>query len=1057
MTDLTDSTPLNKAASTPLPNVPDASLGTVSHTASTGSSARVGGATQLGQGLVSDLLGTSVPGATPSVVHSAPLTSNGLNTGSLLTSGNDLQGAFADSFNAPDLNMKAPEPDTLVTKHQGTITHPGEFNAAELHDVDVHLSADLPTVRVPVQSVIASALVFNKPLVNRYAESAVVRGLGNGVRNHVAGKSMANVARYEIRRGAVTTADELASAYVRRGIISSELNEAEIKGLEKAGARVAKRHAVPLAEEVGTHRLAAESINTGANRAGNAAVAKAAEKAAVDKVAVKGAEKAAATTAEKTAIKVGGKGLAKGIIAQAGKGTVRLGAASVGRLTTNRITAGVASKVAAKIASRSAAAVVPVVGWAISAAMWAQLACDSDVRNWAHHVTGGFLPWGAASVDDPPCPPDTYFLPLDSGRHVDVIVRNWDRQMVQINNSLGQFDPNRVWPVDGSALQSLSNYPRTLEQMKQAASAIDALAAKLSRVGGTSTDTLLEQAREYLSSTVGQLSTLGREGMAQVADAFSMAVIAQDNCYKQLLDINVRARQGIAGSSEGWFTFFDIQNEIDNDKMIDPTALFKQRLDDLEKANHALMYMVDETAYAPRDSLATVAKGDTASPHAALLSPKELTSVKAPAMDVSGGEGFNVPSMGAFSMPSMGGFDTGGEFEMPESEAVDEPHSRSTASSNISDLLSKLTGDDEKKPTATSTETVAPGMFPIVPGSGIGSRPGLGGSSQITPNTPTSPGVTAPKLDAALPKITAPTVSTPTAPTITAPSLKAPSLGGLGGGVSGGLSGAGLTGETLKVPSAPSTDTDFTKGLGGLKDAPGASGKDITESKSGDLGKPEAMKAEASSDKLDAPGKATSVREVEVQGTKVKLATPEAAAMTDGVNRGVPLRQAAAQAGYQLPDSGQDIGTPISPMDMAAGDVVISQQGEGVVLDGGKVLIEGRVLDGSELSFDGEHQGIFRLDTPTGDAAMHDAVVQVSAPTVDTNAAPAASAPASGDFGAEDLFGSLTRGGGAFPSGGSGSNDRRDNSLFGTLPQAPTVTPFPEAKASPVKKIPTGD
>jgi hypothetical protein len=110
---------------------------------------------------------------------------------------------------------------------------------------------------------------------------------------------------------------------------------------------------------------------------------------------------------------------------------------------------------------------------------------------------------------------------------------------------------------------------------------------------------------------------------------------------------------------------------------------------------------------------------------------------------------------------------------------------------------------------------------------------------------------------------------------------------------------------------------------------------------------------------------------------------------------------AAAEVGYDLPPMGQDIGEMVPPSAMQAGDVIAGADNRsGIYLGQGDVLMEGgevkRLSD--VATFDGEHQGIFRLTEPiTGQSGL-DGVAQ----SVDATPDPR-------------LTGSLLSGGGSEP------------------------------------------
>ena len=73
-------------------------------------------------------------------------------------------------------------------------------------------------------------------------------------------------------------------------------------------------------------------------------------------------------------------------------------------------------------------------------------------------------------------------------------------------------------------------------------------------------------------------------------------------------------------------------------------------------------------------------------------------------------------------------------------------------------------------------------------------------------------------------------------------------------------------------------------------------------------------------------------------------------------------RTAAKEAGFTIPPTGNP-GTPISPMDLKPGDMVVGDKLQGIFLGDGQVLTSEGVKPLAEVgTFSGEGQGFFRLD-----------------------------------------------------------------------------------------------
>lgn len=142
--------------------------------------------------------------------------------------------------------------------------------------------------------------------------------------------------------------------------------------------------------------------------------------------------------------------------------------------------------------------------------------------------------------------------------------------------------------------------------------------------------------------------------------------------------------------------------------------------------------------------------------------------------------------------------------------------------------------------------------------------------------------------------------------------------------------------------------------------------------------KPEAPAPDDAPPVADAPGdpkpdpnaKPVEKTVVEVDGKPVDFKDPKIAAMVEGILNGeegtpVPLRNAAEAAGIRLPGEDQDIGKVADPNSMEPGTVIAGKDGNYVYIGDDQVLGEDKKIKPlSEVAvFDGEHEGIFTLDT----------------------------------------------------------------------------------------------
>lgn len=111
-------------------------------------------------------------------------------------------------------------------------------------------------------------------------------------------------------------------------------------------------------------------------------------------------------------------------------------------------------------------------------------------------------------------------------------------------------------------------------------------------------------------------------------------------------------------------------------------------------------------------------------------------------------------------------------------------------------------------------------------------------------------------------------------------------------------------------------------------------------------------------------------------GRQVEFPSAKLASLADTLARGAEqglgftLAQEASELGFQIPPDGQDIGKQVPTSLMQAGDVLVSSAGTGIFIGNDEVMMEnGDIVPVSEAAvFDGQNQGIFRLDEGTEDA-----------------------------------------------------------------------------------------
>ena len=322
---------------------------------------------------------------------------------------------------------------------------------------------------------------------------------------------------------------------------------------------------------------------------------------------------------------------------------------------------------------------------------------------------------------------------------------------------------------------------------------------------------------------------------------------------------------------------------------------------------------------------------------------------------------------------------------------------------NLGDITSSPLGTNTDTPSVTSPSTPAPSTATPTTNSPLGTQtPSMGTPSMSSPlgstpaTTPTTP--TSAMTPAAFDSLMG------TQPTDTA----APEL----------FEGAEMPTDDTD-PLGEDTDTsdksdDITDPETVDEDSTDKSEDDISDGEPvmDENGDPETVDEPAAPEQTD-----EQKRTVELpDGRQVTFPTEQHAALVremlaSNPENPISLYDAASKAGFQLPPVGTDIGTPVPPMDVAPGDVIVGADGTGVAIGNGEVLMEsGEIRSVEDVAKVGSaDQGIFRLDAPAdAPAAAPEQPVVPPAPAPVTEQVqptppapvvgePAPAAPVSGD------------------------------------------------------------
>lgn len=197
---------------------------------------------------------------------------------------------------------------------------------------------------------------------------------------------------------------------------------------------------------------------------------------------------------------------------------------------------------------------------------------------------------------------------------------------------------------------------------------------------------------------------------------------------------------------------------------------------------------------------------------------------------------------------------------------------------------------------------------------------------------------------------------------IKTPAAPSPAPVGGGGGLRGGIPTSPVTPPSAPAPANPANTVQAGINNPENKDTPPPTDPAAENPEAPEF-EDNAISGERETTTVSRDGKTFEMG----SGKAAKLA--ELINPTDG-SAPMSLRDAMAEAGYEVPDPGANPGKPISPMDLQPGDLVIGEKYQGIFVGDGMVLTsEGLKPLGEVAVFSGEpNQGFFRPDVAEVDA-----------------------------------------------------------------------------------------
>ena len=671
------------------------------------------------------------------------------------------------------------------------------------------------------------------------------------------------------------------------------------------------------------------------------------------------------------------------------EGSLKYKAAGAGSRMVGKMLVNAGSKrlaaVGLRMGLRMAAFAIPGPGWAVGAAMLAATwLFDSSTRKIIKNWVGSLFGTTTPAIDAPPNPPDTRFLPLTHDGNRDNVIRACDAQMVAINNSLFDLNPDDVWPPDHPKVETTPSFAATTNEATELMKAAADLADRIQQTMKTAqSEPLVARAAQALNPSLTSLSDLGPQVVVPIGNSVAELATKLNEAYQALRDANLKSRQEINNSSSGIWPW---DYSVDASKMGNPASK-------AEDYNHAA-----KTAY---ETLGRAI--DAWNP------PKPMP----------GNDGTTTPTSTK---------DKSGKTDQSDKTDKDENTTPGAAESTPGSIL----------PSTPSTTTTTPQTGPSSSTTPTSPSSGRDIASILKNATPLQPGTQSSPLGQNPTQQQNPFGQNPFGQNPMGTQQQNPLGQALNSGLSGFRQGLDspmsssmpnrqaedlrklftkLSNDDNKGESASKTD----KGAGDTKDkaseakdkggktsaAPGATGSKDAAPKPA-AGKPAAastgsnsasnplLSTDAKDDKDgaakpvaatgDHPAAPGNDRTVSIDGKEVTFSDAKTAKMvqllhpSDGSTAPTP-ENAATQAGFSIPTPGHDVGQPISSTQLRPGDWVVGADHTGVFLGDGKVLVDGDVRPlGDIAKFTGPHQGLFRIDAdasgagasppPAGDASQ---------------------------------------------------------------------------------------
>lgn len=713
-----------------------------------------------------------------------------------------------------------------------------------------------------------------------------------------------------------------------------------------------------------------------------------------------------------------------------GKTVARFASKEGVRIVTKEAGRGVLKGVAVRVLPRIGLAAAFPVGTIVSVAL---IALDPGIVNLVRKgIIEGFSGAKTPAIDAPPEPPRTYFLPLCKDGNRDPAIKATDGELVRVNTSTFGFNPDDVWPENPN-IESTGTFDSYLDVFNQITDlVVEAVQASYGPLQQYQEEQQINRLLEARAPFIEAMTAMPQDLLQEISNESLYPIAGFSNAYAKFRELINKSRITIheSGNADTWAKGLLVnpvdlvwwKNTLDAEDMLNVAREMEAAANEIDQGNQRLQNVKFNWSYSA-DSMKplfsqTVLQQNYSNAIAQQEQAEQAEQEKQQAeqererriqdgsrpspMPLPGTPGIPRTNPGDFGRPRItnpGGIPDRDNISSPGGPSIPKIDTNLPKIDNKTET-SNFDPDSLKKPDTSITTPKVPKLdSESIKTDPSKTEPRLN-APVATPNvvnpetktskthdlpkvdqeTKTSSGISTPSSPKTDPKNPSSPLNTqnltqgirgqqpmnlPTANTTpnTSSGIKTP-----GGAPAGGAPRAGVpTSPPISPASAKSPANPANPAPGGVNNP---ENKDAPPPADPAAEKPEAPEFEDN----NASGERETTA-VSRDGKTFEMGSGKAAKLAELINptdgsAPTSLRDAMAEAGYDVPDPGANPGKPVSPMDLQPGDLVIGEKYQGIFVGDGMVLTSDGLKPLGEVAvFSGEpNQGFFRPDAAEVDA-----------------------------------------------------------------------------------------